>query len=371
MNEVLAKAKQGQASDMETSAPALEYRGVTHVYDRKTVAVENLSLTVARGETVCLLGPSGCGKTTALRIAAGLETPAEGEVLIAGRTVSGGGVRVPPEDRRIGLVFQDYALFPHLNIADNVGFGLNRLPAGERRDRVSRALDLVGMADYRDAFPHTLSGGQQQRVALARALAPGPDLVLLDEPFSGLDARLRDKVRDKTLHALQQSGTAALMVTHDAEEAMYMADRIAVMRGGRLVQMGRPWDLYCQPVDPFVAAFFGEVNSFPGTVRAGRVETPIGTLLANNLDDGDTVQVIVRPEALHLKPAPDHAMGPGYAKVLAARMLGRTSLVHLCTCRTTGEELHLHARVPGPYLPDEDTIQAIQLDRSQAFVFPG
>ncbi len=353
-----------------SNTPALDYRNVTHVYDGSTVAVNDLSLTIEQGETVCLLGPSGCGKTTALRIAAGLETPRNGEVWINGTKMTAPGVTVPPERRKIGLVFQDYALFPHLSVGENVCFGLNKMSSSERRDRAMGALELVGMSEYWDLFPHTLSGGQQQRIALARALAPGPDLILLDEPFSGLDARLRDQVRDNTLHALQKSGTAALMVTHDAEEAMYMADRIAVMREGGLIQLGKPEVLYCDPISPFVAAFFGEVNSFPASVDAGRVETPIGTFLTNDLLDGADVEVVVRPEALRLNPAPEHAMGPGYAKVLAARHLGRTSLVHLCTCKTTGEELHLHARVPGPYLPDENTIQAIELDRSQAFVFP-
>lgn len=347
--------------------PAVELRGVTHRYG-SLVAVNDLSFSVGPGEVVCLLGPSGCGKTTALRIAAGLETPASGTVHIAGRLVSGEGVQVPPESRRVGLVFQDYALFPHLSVIDNVAFGLQHTKS--RKARAIEVLDLVGMRDYADAFPHTLSGGQQQRVALARALAPEPALVMMDEPFSGLDARLRDQVRDNTLHALKRSNTAALMVTHDAEEAMYLSDRIVVMRNGVLVQEGSPVDLYQSPVDPFVAAFFGDVNTVPGVVANNAVDTPIGQFPAGNVADGVPVEIVVRPEALTLSPAADQSIGPGYAKVLASRMLGRTSLVHLCTCRTTGEELHLHARVPGPFLPGEEDIMAIEVDRSQAFVFP-
>ncbi len=352
-------------------AAALEFRGISHAYDGM-LAVKDLSLSIAPGETVCLLGPSGCGKTTALRVAAGLENPVSGEVWMAGRRLYGADTSVPPEDRHIGLVFQDFALFPHMSVLENVTFGLGR-SSDSGRDRKSRAMDalsLVGMESYAEAYPHTLSGGQQQRVALARALAPEPAVVLLDEPFSGLDARLRDSVRDKTFHAVKRSGAAALMVTHDAEEAMYMAHRIAVMRDGSLVQVGAPKDLYQKPNDPFVAAFFGEVNRLPGTVANGKVETAVGTLEVSSIADGADVEVLVRPEALRLSPATVSAIGPGYAKVLSSRLLGRSSLVHLCTCKTTGEELHLHARIPGSYLPEEESIQAIDLDRSQAFVFP-
>lgn len=370
MRNLPDQANAGALSDTESAHPALEFRTISHVYGKK-LAVEDLSLAVAPGETVCLLGPSGCGKTTALRVAAGLEMPAGGEVWMAGRQLTGNGKPVPPEERHIGLVFQDFALFPHMNALQNVVFGLGPLSDRERRDRAMEALELAGMADYASSYPHTLSGGQQQRVALARALAPKPSVVLLDEPFSGLDARLRDEVRDKTFHALRRSGAASLMVTHDAEEAMYMADRIAVMKDGRLVQAGEPRDLYQRPKSPFVAAFFGDVNRIDGTVQGGSVETVVGVLPAPGLPNGMTAEVLIRPEALRLSPATVDAIGPGYAKVLSARLLGRTSLVHLCTCKTTGEELHLHARVPGSYLPVEETIQAIELDQSQAFVFPG
>lgn len=360
----------GTRGNQGGETPALEFRNITHVYGAMA-AVKDLSLTVAPSETVCLLGPSGCGKTTALRVAAGLESPSAGEVWMSGRQLNGGGRAVPPEHRKIGLVFQDYALFPHMNVLENVIFGLERMAERTRRERALDTLALVGMADYAENYPHMLSGGQQQRVALARALAPSPAVVLLDEPFSGLDARLRDSVRDKTFHALRQSGAAALMVTHDAEEAMYMADRIAVMKDGSLVQAGAPRDLYQKPCNPFVAAFFGEVNRISGTVQRGSVETAVGVLPAPGMSNGAPVEVLVRPEALRLSPAVVDSVGPGYAKVLSARLLGRTSLVHLCTCATTGEELHLHARVPGAYLPVEETIQAIELDQSQAFVFPG
>ncbi len=343
----------------------LELRGLSHSYGRVR-AVDDVSLTVRLGEVVCLLGPSGCGKSTVLRIAAGLERPERGEVYIVGRRVTGDGDLVPPEDRGVGLVFQDYALFPHLTVGANVAFGLRGIDAAARTGRIRAVLARVGMQDFVDRYPHTLSGGQQQRVALARALASDPRVVLLDEPFSGLDARLRDHVRDATLHALKASNAATLMVTHDAEEAMFMADRVAAMREGRIVQTGTPDELYCAPVDAYVAQLFGEVNLLTATVRNGAVKTPFGDLRADRLSDGTAARVLIRPEALHLSQAP----GAPRAHVIAARMLGRTSLIHLSVVDEDGVELHLHARSPGRFLPAEGQELSVALDSSQAFVFP-
>ena len=350
---------------------ALSFDHVSHAFGA-LVAVDDLSLAVEPGELVCLLGPSGCGKTTALRIAAGLERVQQGQIRLDGRVVADPKVAVPTEDRSIGLVFQDYALFPHLSVADNVAFGLRRLSGESRRARVREVLSQVGMVDAAGTFPHTLSGGQQQRVALARALAPKPRVMLLDEPFSGLDSQLRNQIRDQTLHVLKESGAATLMVTHDPEEAMFMADRVALMRAGRLIQVGRPTELYFAPADAFVASFFGEINLLRGTIEHGRVATPFGDLAAHGLADGTAVEVLIRPEALHLsKKTPAMAAGEGKAaRVMAARMLGRSSLVHLSVDGANGQDLHLHARIPGRYLPKEDELLAVDLDPSQVFVFP-
>ncbi|NQW09042.1 MAG: ABC transporter ATP-binding protein [Alphaproteobacteria bacterium] len=357
--------------------PALELENVCHRYGR-ALAVDGLSVSVAPGEVVCLLGPSGCGKTTALRLAAGLEPIQDGVVRLAGVQVAGGGVDLPPERRGVGLVFQDYALFPHLDVHDNVTFGLTGWTAADRRSRAEEVLELVGMTDYAHAFPHELSGGQQQRVALARALAPKPRVVLLDEPYSGLDARLRDRVRDEVLHILKSSGSACLMVTHDSEEAMFMADRIAVMRDGKIVQQGSPIELYCEPRDAFVASFFGEVNHIDGVVHRGSVDTLIGSIPVRGLIDGATVSVVIRPEGIHLRAWAEVFEDDPTGEVEQARLLGRTSLVHMTVRRREGatdgngddEPLHLHARVPGVFLPRPGSKVRIGYDPRLTFVFP-
>ncbi|MCR9256084.1 MAG: ABC transporter ATP-binding protein [Alphaproteobacteria bacterium] len=353
------------------AAAALVYQEVRHAYDGSD-AVRGVSLEADEGEVVCLVGPSGCGKTTLLRLAAGLEELQSGQIGIGGRLVAGAGTDIPPEDRGVGFVFQDFALFPHMTVADNVRFGLGK----KHRDKAGRAkevLSRVGMADYAEAYPHQLSGGQQQRVALARALAPEPKIVLLDEPFSGLDSRLREQLRDDTLHLLKETGAAAVMVTHDPEEAMFMGDRIAVMNAGRIEQVGSPMQIYCSPKNAFVAEFFSQVNKFTGEVIGGRVCTPIGLIPVTDHSDGVVVDILVRPEALRLKPIHDEDIDGlrqgDAAKVIASRMLGRTSMVHLCLGDGTQQHIHLHSRMPGVFLPAEDEPVAIELDRAQTFVF--
>ncbi len=348
--------------------PALELVRVSHAFG-SAVVVEDVSLSVGQGEILCLVGPSGCGKSTLLRIAAGLEELQHGVVRIAGQVAARRGAALPPEKRGVGLVFQDYALFPHLTVLDNVRFGLTGRDGAAQRRRALEVLEQVGMADYAGVHPHMLSGGQQQRVALARALAPAPRVVLLDEPFSGLDAKLRGQVRDETLHVLKRSGTATLIVTHDPEEAMFLADRIALMRAGRLVQVGPPVALYCRPADAFAAGFFGEVNRLSARVEAGGVATPVGRVPAPDFADGAIVEVLIRPEALTLAADPP-AAAPIRARVDAARLLGRTSLIHLAVPDGRDGMVHMHARMPGVFLPNEESFVSVLLDPRQAFVFP-
>ena len=262
-----------------------------------TRAVEGVDLTVHPGELFAVLGPSGCGKTTLLRLIAGFERPDAGTVEVAGQEMAGPGVFVPPERRRIGMVFQDYALFPHLTVERNVAFGLAR----RERAQAKASLELVGLQHKAGRYPHELSGGERQRVALARALAPGPAVVLLDEPFSSLDASLRAELRREVELILREAGTTTLLVTHDQEEALSLADRLAVMRDGRLVQVGPPEEVYARPADRWAAQFVGEVNLIRGMARGQAVQTEIGTFdVAGDPPDG-TVHLAVRPEQLAIR----------------------------------------------------------------------
>ena len=240
---------------------ALSFDGVSFSYSGERV-VDNVSFSIAQGEIVCLLGPSGCGKTTCLRLAAGMEKPDDGTISLGGEVVSTSAHVTPPETRHIGFLFQEFALFPHLSVYDNICFGLNGMTPQEQKARALELLKEVGLTGFADKFPNSLSGGEQQRAALARALAPSPRLVLMDEPFSNLDPQLRDRMRDLTLRLLKQVGAAGLVVTHDAADALRMADRIAVQSAGKILQLDKPETVYRQPTQAEVATMFGTVNFF-------------------------------------------------------------------------------------------------------------
>jgi iron(III) transport system ATP-binding protein len=263
-------------------------------------AVAGAELCAEPGELVALLGPSGCGKTTLLRLIAGFERPDGGEILLEGRRVAGNGTWVPPERRRVGIVFQDYALFPHMTIAENVGFGL---PRRERAKRVPMLLALVDLCGLGKRYPHELSGGQQQRVALARALAPAPSLVLLDEPWSNIDPLLRSVMRDDLARILRGIGVTVILVTHDREEAFSLADRIALMRDGVVVQEGTAEEIYLAPADRWTAEFVGAGNFLRGRADGDLVDTLVGRFPVAAGTNGD-IEVLVRPELLELRPDP-------------------------------------------------------------------
>ncbi len=298
-----------------TIAARLTFEQVERRY-QGSMALAGLSLDIAPAEVVCLLGPSGCGKTTLLRIAAGIERPTGGRVLINDQEVAGPARFVAPEKRNVGLMFQDFALFPHLTILDNVAFGLKSLPREDARREALATLARVGLERYAADYPHILSGGEQQRVALARAIVPRPAVMLMDEPFSGLDVQLRERLQEETLALLRETRATCLIVTHAPSEAIRMGDRIAVMRAGRLVQAGKAEALYRNPADLFVARLFSEINEIPMRVEGGALRTPIGVFAVPGLGEGDAAILCIRRRAIRLG-----AGRPGPARAGAARPL--------------------------------------------------
>ncbi len=355
----------------QNTPPKLVLKNITRVFAQQSV-VDGLSLTLEAGQVTCLLGPSGCGKSTTLRIAAGVDRQDAGQVLLDGRVISDDHIHMPPEKRFIGLMFQDFALFPHLNVLENVAFGLK---GGDKLRRAGAMLARVGLEPYAQKYPHMLSGGEQQRVALARALAPKPDVMLMDEPFSGLDNRLRDGIRDETLRILKEEGAAVLLVTHEPEEAMRMADQIALMRDGKIIQIGAPYNIYNSPKDRAAAAFFSDVNIIYGVVKDAQTETPFGMFFTPGLHDGTDVEIIIRPQHLKIdfdrsghgaNPTPENGV-PARGLVKRARFLGNESLVELVmdydgSCLT--------ATIPGVFLPKTDTPLWLSMRRDRCFVFP-
>jgi iron(III) transport system ATP-binding protein len=320
----------------------IRLEGVTKRFGDVT-AVDAASLCVDRGEVVALLGPSGCGKTTLLRLIAGFEHPESGTVEVAGRAVAGSGTWVPPERRRVGMVFQDYALFPHLTAAENVGFGLARRL---RRSRVPELLSIVGLDGLGGRYPHELSGGQQQRVALARALAPAPELVLLDEPWSNVDPFLRETLRAEVAEIIRPLGVTVVLVTHDREEAFSLADRIALMRDGAVVQEGTSEEIYFAPASQWAAEFVGAANVLAGERVNGHIETAVGVFPASG-SSPQAARVLVRPELLELEPDP-----AGPAEVVAREFRGHDVFyrvlldgVELVSQRPSTEVVPLGSRV--------------------------
>ncbi|MFB3819306.1 MAG: ABC transporter ATP-binding protein [Candidatus Methylomirabilales bacterium] len=304
-------------------------------------AVDGLDLRVAQGEIVALLGPSGCGKTTTLRLIVGFEAPDAGRIEVAGQVVAAGSRWVPPEARGVGMVFQDYALFPHLTVAQNVAFGMRRLPREERRRRTEHALRMTEMDGLGARYPHELSGGQQQRVALARALAPGYEVVLLDEPLSSLDADLRVQLRAQLRRLLKEMGRSAVLVTHDQEDAFHVADRVGVLHRGRLEQIGTPEEIYRRPRTRFVADFVGAADFIPGCVDPGGIVTPLGVFPAvPGLAPAQAVEVMVRPEDVVVAPDPE-----GGAVITDRLFLGADKIY---TLEVAGLRLHTNQHVIAP-----------------------
>ncbi|MDJ0614457.1 MAG: ABC transporter ATP-binding protein [Rhizobiaceae bacterium] len=327
--------------------------------------LDDITLEVEPGQVVCLLGPSGSGKTSLLRIAAGLIEGASGKVLIDNRVVADGSSSVPPEKRGVGLVFQDYALFPHLTIGQNVEFGLTAMSRSEARDQAKRVLSRVGLDNRADDYPHVLSGGEQQRVALARALAPRPGILLMDEPFSGLDSRLRDQIRQHSLDLLRETRSTAIIVTHDAEEALRVGDQIALIQDGKLVQQGSGREMYYNPKNLFVAAFFSEINIIPADIGKGVVTTLFGQQ-AFDEDNGAEAFAAIRQSDINIAGYVKGDPGlPG--RIVSRRFLGTSELLNVAV---EGLNEPLQVRVKPGILQRDETDVLLSVDPDLMMIFP-
>ena len=352
--------------------PRLEVKNLSRSFGNLTV-VDKISFQIFSGQVTCLLGPSGCGKSTTLRMIAGVEKPSSGQIFVDEELTSNSSFQVPPEARSIGLMFQDFALFPHLNVQQNVYFGL----AGSKEFKEKRSLDLlerVGLAHLAFNYPHSLSGGEQQRIALIRALAPQPKIMLMDEPFSGLDDRLRDEVRDETFNLLRSEDAAVLMVTHDPQEAMKVADEIALMRDGKILQRGAPYNIYNAPVDLKALQFFSDANSIQATLKGSLADTPFGQFFAPGLADGTDIDIVFRPQHVRIDfdrkgqgPLPTASQGVAARGIVKrARFVGNESLIEFemdfgSTIKVT---------VPNVFLPNIGHPLWLTVPRDKCYIFP-
>ena len=352
--------------------PRLEVKNLSRSFGNLTV-VDKISFQIFSGQVTCLLGPSGCGKSTTFRMIAGVEKPSSGQIFVDEELTSNAYFQVPPEARSIGLMFQDFALFPHLNVQQNVYFGL----AGSKEFKEKRSLDLlerVGLAHLAFNYPHSLSGGEQQRIALIRALAPQPKIMLMDEPFSGLDDRLRDEVRDETFNLLRSEDAAVLMVTHDPQEAMKVADEIALMRDGKILQRGAPYNIYNAPVDLKALQFFSDANSIQATLKGSLADTPFGQFFAPGLADGTDIDIVFRPQHIRIDfdrkgqgPLPTASQGVAARGIVKrARFVGNESLIEF----DMDFGSNIKATVPNVFLPNIGHPLWLTVPRDKCYIFP-
>jgi iron(III) transport system ATP-binding protein len=345
----------------------LNVKNLHHSYG-EIEALNNLSFSIKNSSIVSVLGPSGCGKTTLIRVIAGLESVQKGEIFIEDTIVANNQLNTPPEKRPISYVFQDFALFPHMTVLENISFA-----AGSRKNKkqlIDQVIQLAKVDNFLQKYPHSLSGGEQQRVALARSIAVQPKLLLLDEPFSDLDINLKREIIDDTLHLINSLESSALVVTHNAEEAMFLSDMIIVMDQGKIVQVGTPHQIYFHPVNQYVASLFGETNIFQTTVQNNQCNTPLGSIEVNNLKDNQIVNVVIRPEAIKLSQEKSPLLNPNTGVVVDSKFLGNSAIIHMTVNDQFNQKHHIHSKVLGNFLPPAASSVSITLDKSHIFIFP-
>ena len=346
---------------------AVKINNLSHSINHHDI-LKDINLELEKDKIACILGPSGCGKTTLLKLIAGLEKIKSGEILLNNIIVSSSSRHLATEKRKVGFLFQDYALFPHLTVKENLNFAIKENIG--KISEIDEIIEIIKLPNALQKYPHELSGGEQQRVALARAIISKPDFLLLDEPFSSLDLNLKEEIRDDTLHLLQKSNVTVLIVTHDPFEAMFISNKIYIMKkGGEIVQSGTPQNLYNNPVDSYVAGFFGETNKFQGIVKNSYVETPIGRIKTESNMENKQVEIHVRPQAIKLQQEQTPVNG-FKGTVVASRLMGSYSFVHISVLNKKNEIIHVHSHMPPFFSPQQSSAVGIEVDTNQTFIFP-
>jgi len=346
---------------------AVKINNLSHSINNQLV-LKNINIDLEKDKIACILGPSGCGKTTLLKLIAGLEKVETGNILLNNIIVSSNNYHLQTEKRKIGFLFQDYALFPHLTVRENLNFAVNDNKI--LKHDIDDIIQIIKLPNSLQKYPHELSGGEQQRVALARSIISQPDLLLLDEPFSSLDLSLKEEIRDDTLHLLQKSNMSVIIVTHDPFEAMFISNQIYIMQKyGEIVQFGTPSELYNRPVNSYVAGFFGETNKFKGIVKNAEVRTPIGNIKTHKNLESKEVEIHVRPQGINLIQEQTPVNGIK-GTVVASKLMGSFSFVHLSVLNENNEIIHVHSHMPPSFIPKQSTAVGIEIDVEQIFIFP-
>ena len=345
----------------------LDIKQLSHSFGDKE-ALNNLNFSIENNSIISVLGPSGCGKTTLIRLIAGLEQIQKGEIFLEKSLVANKNLNVPPEKRPISYVFQDFALFPHMTVLENVSFAAGS--KSNKKQLIDQVIHLAKVENFLEKYPHSLSGGEQQRVALARSIAVQPKLLLLDEPFSDLDINLKREIIDDTLHLINSLESSAIVVTHNAEEAMFLSDAILVMEKGKLIQIGTPHDIYFKPSNLYVASLFGETNIFQSKVEDNTCLTPLGRIKTSNLSNNQDVDVVVRPEAIKLNLEKSPLLNPNSGVVVDSKFLGNSAIIHMTVNDEKNNKHHIHSKVMGNFLPPAASSVSVTLDEDHVFIFP-
>jgi len=345
----------------------LDVKQLSHFFGEKE-ALTNLNFSIDHNSIVSVLGPSGCGKTTLIRLIAGLEQIQNGEIFLEKSLVANKNLNVPPEKRSISYVFQDFALFPHMTVLENISFAAGS--KSNKKQLIDQVINLSKVENFLDKYPHSLSGGEQQRVALARSIAVQPKLLLLDEPFSDLDINLKREIIDDTLHLINSLESSAIVVTHNAEEAMFLSDTILVMEKGKLLQIGTPHEIYFKPSNLYVASLFGETNIFQSKVIDNACLTPLGRIKVSNLSNNQDVDVVVRPEAIKLNLEKSPLLNPNSGVVVDSKFLGNSAIIHMTVNDERNNKHHIHSKVMGNFLPPPASSVSVTLDEDHVFIFP-